>query len=276
MDFLKKLFHFYVFSNLHVAIAGFSFTRITEIGYGINNCFASLFVGLSIVLAYNFIRYYEIKTERLVWFRDWFNSNLIILKLLAGLSFLGLLILILNGYVSLKSLLFVAPFAIMTFFYVIPLIKIGEIEVSFRNLPFIKIFSISIAWAGVTTFFPIINFGIEWEMIDYLFLVTRFLFVFAIIIPFDIRDLNSDSNRLKTIPQIFGVNGAKIIGVLCMLLAMFLTFSLNDSLTVDIVLICCITILFLLFSSLKRSVFYASFFVESIPIVWLIIIMYFS
>ena len=276
MKFLKKLFHFYVFSNLHVAIAGFSLTRITEISYGIDNCFASLFVALSIVLSYNFIRYFEIKTDRLAWFSDWFNTNFIKIKILFVMSILGLLFLILNGYVSIIAMLFVIPFGIMAFFYVIPLFRMGEIDVSFRNLPYVKIFSISIAWAGVTAIFPIVNYGFELQIVDYLAFISRFLFVFSITLPFDIRDVHTDKNQLKTIPQIFGINAAKMIGAVSMVLIILLTYLVNESFPIDIILICILTILFLIFASPKRNIFYSSFFVESIPIIWLILITYFS
>jgi hypothetical protein len=276
MKLLKKLFHFYVFSNLHVAIAGFSLTRITEISYGVTNYCASLFVGFSIILSYNFIRFFEIKTDRFVWFYNWFNANFIKIKLLVAFSIIGLLYIVLKGYVNLKSLYFIFPFGIMTFFYVIPLFKIGKIEVSFRNLPFIKIFSISIAWAGISSLFPIVNAGIELGITDFFEFIIRLFFVLAITIPFDIRDVNNDNDELKTIPQIFGIKGAKIIGLLSIIFIVIITYLLKRNISIDTIIVSILTVLFLVFSTPKRSIFYSSFWVESIPIVWLLLIVYFS
>ena len=39
-------------------------------------------------------------------------------------------------------------------------------------------------------------------------LLSRFLFVFAICIPFDIRDVKYDNIKLKTIPIVFGIGAA--------------------------------------------------------------------
>jgi len=275
MKFFKKLFQFYIFSNLHVALAGFSLTRITEIRFEIDNYFASLFVAFSIVLSYNFIRYFEVKTARLVWFYSWFNTNFRKIKLLFGLSILGLCLLIFKGFINFNAILFVLPFGFMTFFYAVPLFKIGKTDVSFRNLPFIKIFSISIAWAGVTVFFPLVNFGLEIDLNTFLVFLINFFFVFAITIPFDIRDVYNDADKLKTIPQIFGVNGAKIIGVLSIVLLIFTSYFWENQIGTDIIFISIIATIFMLFSSSNQNRFYSSFWVESIPIMWFLIIVYF-
>ena len=271
MKLLKKLFNFYVFSNLHVAIAGFSLTRITEINYGIENCNVSIFVALGIVVSYNFIRYFEIKSDRLAWFYAWFQLNSLKLIVLSAFSFFGLFFLMFTERINIDAIIFMIPFCFMTFFYVVPLFKIGKMEVSFRNLPFIKIFSISIAWAGITAFLPIVNAGIVIKSMDYLMLISQFLFVFAITIPFDIRDVIKDDSKLKTIPQVFGVEKAKAIGVLVVLFLILVSYFKCEKLSIDLLVVGLVTIIFLFCSSIKRNRFYASFWVESIPILWLLL-----
>ena len=44
-----------------------------------------------------------------------------------------------------------------------------------------------------------------------LLFVQFFLFVIVCTMPFEIRDLKYDSNDLKTIPQIYGINNSKYI-----------------------------------------------------------------
>ena len=75
MGFLKRILDFYIFSNIHVAIAGFCITKLTLLKYAVNKNNVPFFVALSIIISYNFIRYYEIKTNKLKWFRSWFYNN---------------------------------------------------------------------------------------------------------------------------------------------------------------------------------------------------------
>ena len=57
------------------------------------------------------------------------------------------------------------------------------------------------------------------QTLNYLALFERFLFIFAITIPFDIRDLRFDKFNLATLPQYFGVRKARWIGIGALLIA---------------------------------------------------------
>ena len=274
MEFLKSILNFYIFSNFHVAIAGFCITKVTVIKYDIYDSYVPLFVGLSIVISYNFIRFYELKSGNLSWFKDWFFKYKMPIIFLCIFSVLALFFILFFSNFNAKSLLLLIPFGLMTFFYVIPILKFKNMEISFRNFPSAKIFSIALAWAGISVFFPIfeakhvINFDVFLEFIQ------RFAILIAITLPFDIRDLNFDSKNLKTLPQILGVVNCKVIGVLILFFAIFLElFKSSVELTNIIILVCIsvITGLFLLFSTENRKRNYTSFWVESIPIMWLIL-----
>jgi len=162
----------------------------------------------------------------------------------------------------------------MTFFYVLPLFKIGNIEVSFRNFPSIKIFSIAITWAGVTVLFPLYEFGYEFSRDVYIVFVQRILILIAISIPFDIRDVEIDSKLLKTLPQTLGINNSKKVGIgllfVFVLLEFFKSYYLNNNLYI-LLLVSFITGLFLWFSSSKKKRYYTYFWVESIPIIWFVL-----
>ncbi len=272
MQVLKKIVDFYIFSNFHVALAGFSITKVTLINFGISNNLTPFFVAFSILLSYNFIRYYEIKKNRLIWFESWFFKNTIKIVVLTIFAALGLGYILLLADFNLKSLVILFPFAFMTLFYAVPLFKIGKTEISFRNFPAIKIFSIAIAWAGISVFFPLDEANYQFTSSVYLEFFQRILFLLAIIIPFDIRDVNADLKSLKTLPQILGITNSKVLGILLLfgfvLLEIFKeNFTYFELLTVLIVSI--ISGFFLWFSSPKRSRYYTSFWVESIPIIWL-------
>ena len=272
MRLFKKLVDFYIFSNIHVALAGFSLTKITLINFGIADRLTPLFVAFSILISYNFIRFYEIKNNRLNWFKDWFFMNLREILLLMMLSILGLTFILFFTDFNLNSLLILFPFAFMTFFYAIPIVKIGKFEVSFRNFPMVKIFSIAIAWAGISVFFPLYEANLQFTSAVYLEFFQRILFLLAITIPFDIRDVNTDSKSLKTLPQFIGITSSKVLGIL-LLFGFVLLEIFKENFTyigfLIVLIISMITGIFLWFSSPKRPRYYTSFWVESIPVIWL-------
>jgi hypothetical protein len=277
MRLFKKLVNFYIFSNIHVALAGFSLTKITLINFGIADGLTPLFVAFSILISYNFIRFYEIKNNRLSWFKDWFFMNLKEILLLLILSILGLVTILFLADFNPTSLLILFPFAFMTFFYAIPLFKIGKLEVSFRNFPMVKIFSIVIAWAGISVFFPLYELNLQFTSAVYLEFFQRILFLLAITIPFDIRDMNADSKSLKTLPQIMGITSSKVLGILLLFGFVLLEIFKENFTYVGFLIVLIVSILaglFLWFSSPTRSRFYTSFWVESLPIIWLGLLLY--
>jgi 4-hydroxybenzoate polyprenyltransferase len=166
----------------------------------------------------------------------------------------------------------------MTFFYVIPIFKLKNIEISFRNFPSVKIFSIAFAWAGISVFFPIYEAKMNITFDIFIEFIQRFALLIVIIIPFDIRDVKSDSDSLKTLPQVLGIKASKIIGMVLLLFTIGLEFfkMIFETSTIIIwVIIALITAIFLWFSSENKSRYYAGFWVESIPIYWLILVIYF-
>jgi len=274
MQFLIKIVNFYIFSNIHVALAGFCMTKITLLKFSFSSNLAPLFVALSIIVSYNFIRFYEIKTNRLSWMKKWFVEYQEKLFYLSTISISGLIYILFFTDFNLKSLIVLFPFAFMTFFYVVPLFKIGNYEVSFRNFPGIKIFSIAIAWAGISVLFPLYEEGFHYNPSVFIEFLQRILILIVITIPFDIRDVASDSKELKTLPLILGVRNVKWLGTCFLFLYVLLDFFNNQS-SIITVIIAIITGLFLWNSSSKSTRFYTSFWVESIPIFWFILIILF-
>lgn len=47
---------------------------------------------------------------------------------------------------------------------------------------------------------------------------SHYLYILALTIPFDIRDLQYDSKEYKTIPQQFGVQGSKVIAEIALMM----------------------------------------------------------
>jgi hypothetical protein len=92
---------------------------------------------------------------------------------------------------------------------------------------------------------------------------------------FEIIDLRFDDPHLKTVPQQIGVAKTKQVGVAMMILFLLLEFLSNDFRIEFFALktgLAVTTILFLLFSNENRSRYYVSFWVESIPVFWWLVV----
>ena len=138
----------------------------------------------------------------------------------------GFPILFAAGYFFFQSIDNILPFlsivllCLVVIFYYIPF---GQN--SLRTFSFSKIFIISLCWTMATVYIPYIldqNSKIGSE--NYLLIVERFLFIFAITIPFDIRDIVNDKKHgLKTIPIAIGIRNALILSIL--ILSLYLLLS---------------------------------------------------
>jgi len=83
---------------------------------------------------------------------------------------------------------------------------------------------------------------------------------------------------LQTIPQKFGVKKTKYLGYLFLIcfciLSLLLQYEILD--IVIAILIAIVIGLFIRFSSTKNTKYYTSFWVESIPILWWILVLIFN
>ena len=111
MQFLKRIFDFYLFSNIHVALSGYCLTKITLLTFKIENSLTPLFVAFSIVISYNFIRFFEIKIKRLSWFKNWFDKHKNYLIILSILAVLGIIFILFSSQFNSYSLWILLPFA---------------------------------------------------------------------------------------------------------------------------------------------------------------------
>lgn len=273
MQFLKKTFQFYIFSNIHVALAVSCLIKITLLGADISENYTPLFVFFSTLVAYNLIRFFRY-SDLPKWIRTWLKGNQ---RVLIGLTLASsIAVLLLTFKMQFKALLWLFPFGVFTIFYALPLpFKKGPL----RNLPGIKIFLISISFAGITVLFPLVQNDIVINSNTWVIFIQRFIFIVLITIPFDIRDINNDMESLKTLPQKFGIINVKLFGFLLGVIFFsleFLKVSMN-SYDVNIVLmISVISVLFLIFASDKQVKYYSSFWVEAIPIYWFLALILFN
>jgi 4-hydroxybenzoate polyprenyltransferase len=111
--------------------------------------------------------------------------------------------------VSAESQLLLIFLSIISFCYGLPMFSLGDQKFGLRNIPGLKPFLITIVWTLSTVLLPILEaqeMHINVSMRDTMILIAkRFLFIFALTVPFDIRDLFEDNKLgVRTIPVIIG------------------------------------------------------------------------
>ena len=119
-------------------------------------------------------------------------------------------------YLSIESKLLMLFTGLVAVGYNIPFLTLDNQNIGLRNIPGIKLFLIAMVWAVSCVLLPIMELQHSNQLNitpgDTLLLVfKRFLFVAAITVPFDIRDLFQDKlYALKTIPVMLGEKRAYI------------------------------------------------------------------
>ena len=270
LKYLKQIFDFYINSSIHVALAASVLVLITyhfaklPISWSV---FSFVFSGT--LVCYNTIKYAEVflKTKTLKQSIKFIFILNVICSILSGYLFFQL---------STSAQIAILFFLFLSVLYLIPL---GKSRVNLRNLARIKIYIVSLCWAGVTVLIPILNADVVIEN-DLVFkFVQRFVFTYILILIFDINDLKYDEVRLKTLPQTIGVENTK--NIIYLLLVVFFALEFFKSAQLQnqwIINILVSLIIFFLayFVTSKKTKYYTLFWVESVPMIWYILILLFT
>lgn len=263
--YLRWLFSLYIKSSLHVALAVTGFSLVTIFEFDLQIPIALLyFTFFSTVVAYNFTKYLSLLNRR----------HLVITPSLKAIAIISLLSFacttIFLFYLHKFTLAVAAVPALLTAAYGLPVFRSGT---NLRQVYGAKLFIIGIVWALVTTGLPFAAHQGELPSFSVLFTegFQRLLFVMVLTLPFDIRDIQTDTKQLGTIPQIFGITATQTIGLtvlaVVVLIEIVQAHSLN-SVLVMFLLMSGITALLIHKSMTVRSPWFASFWVEGVPILW--------
>ena len=139
-------------------------------------------------------------------------------RLIISITMISLLCLIPLGlwYLSIESKVLMVFTGLLAVGYNVPFLTLNQQKIGLRNIPGIKLFLIALVWSVSCVLLPIVelerSYQINVSSADTLLLVAkRFLFIAAITVPFDIRDLFQDKlYALKTIPVMLGEKKAYI------------------------------------------------------------------
>ena len=257
---MKSFIRFLVFSNIWVAFCVLALALSSELILETTNYQVSKFIFFATIFTYNFQRFVRVRRGSNHIRKQWLVENKrIIYSLILSSGIMG-------GYCFFQ---FQAPTQIaIAFSGVLSLLY----PFGLRKVPFSKIFVISLIWTISTMLLFVIENNIPITQNIVLHLISRFLFVFAITIPFDIRDLKYDAQNLKTIPLFFGVQKSKIIGVLALIICGIISFfqSLENDLILSnllaLILLYFVASIFIVKSEESKGEMYFSFWIESLCI----------
>ncbi|MDO9254372.1 MAG: UbiA family prenyltransferase [Bacteroidales bacterium] len=259
-----KVLGFIIHSNILIALAALALTLATQVQLGLEpRAHAYLAViFLATLFDYNLHRYLTLynkpkaaKNEKLKWASD---HRTLFLALFIS-SFIGLVIALF--FVKTRILFLLLPLALLSFLYSYP----GKQKHRFRLLRItgMKTILIALVWSSATVLIPIFSEKQSFDFTQIVLLFAEcFTFIFAIAIPFDIRDVETDRiSSLKTIPIHFGeINALKISNIVLLLSLSFAAFHyLNSNLAFILpgyLLSIIITFIFINNKSLKNTTFY--------------------
>ena len=268
MRLLRQFVDFYIHSSIHVGLAAYAFVQMTGFLFEITVIEnMALFAFFGTIVGYNFVKYDALARKQKFQMRTE-------LKLIAVVSFLSFLA---TGYYFLQlqqiAKITAFTFLILTMLYTVPFFPNQK---NARNWAGIKIYIVAFCWVGVTLFLPVVNAGIPVENEIFIIALQRFTILFVLILIFEIVDFRIDDPNLKTVPQQIGVERTKIVGSILLLVFILLCFFQIDFTfaTFFVRLGVALTILFfLLFATENKSKYYSTFWVESIPIFWWLLIL---
>lgn len=275
MKVLERVLDFYINSSIHVALSVFSLAWITLLEFHLPyDEHVLYFIFYASITGYNFVKFFGLAKFH-------HRSLAKRLKCIQIFSFVCFILLCFYAFkLEFRTLLYISIFAAVTFLYAIPFFPkrmLLDDKHNLRSIGGIKVYIIALVWAGVTVFLPLINADFDINSDVIITTIQRFILVVVLMLPFEIRDLNYDSLKLSTIPQNIGVKNTKALGVILLIFFFFLEYFKDEVDVKRLIILLVITfviLLFLVFARKNQGKYYSSFWVESIPVIWLILLLF--
>jgi 4-hydroxybenzoate polyprenyltransferase len=215
-------------SNVYIALAAVALTWETQVQLGLEPYWNAylFFIFFAVLFEYSFHRLLSILTSRFPQKIDNEPGIPVVRKkiyLMTGFSVVGFFCS--ACFVNFEVLFIFIPVALLTLLYSI-LIFGNEKQVSgLRKIPFLKNLLIAVVWASATVFLPVFQSTQKFPIIEvFAIFMERFIFIFALSIPFDIRDMAADmQSGLKTVPIL--LNSQKATNISYLSLTIFFLIS---------------------------------------------------
>lgn len=269
MNVLKKGFNFYLDSSIHIGFSVYALTYYTLFLFDIPYDEAVLyFTFYGTIVTYNFIKYGSSA-------KQYFFVATKYLKFIQILSFVCFVLATYYAFqLQLKTFMLAVGLSLLSSLYIIPFLPKQR---NLRTLPGFKISIVALCWTGVTVLLPIINADMPLAETKVILLsLQRFVLVLILMIPFEISDLSYDAAALGTLPQRLGIPRTKLLAYVWIVLFVLLEYFIEKSFSGTFFMAVGIGILLSLSiwqSRIKKSKYFTSFWVESIPIVWFLLVL---
>jgi hypothetical protein len=259
---LKSIFQFYIHSSIHVALAvvAFAVLRMKEMGLDLEFNFL-FFMFLASVSGYNFVKFAGIAKL----YHRRLTRQLKGIQLFSAAAFLLMLYFLFQ--LNLKSILLLIGLSLINFVYAFPVFTNRK---NLRNLSGVKIFIIALVWASSCVLLPSLEFRITLNTFTIWQFVQQILMILTLMIPFEIRDFKYDDQNLFTLPQILGIWKTKFLGSAILVLILLIPIFNHEISLLFTIPFSVLLFLLILFASKNQHAYYASFFVEVIPILSLL------
>lgn len=268
MKVLNNIFDFYINASIHVAFSVYVFVRITEMYFNVpydENLDYFIFYGT--ITGYNFVKYAGVAKLHHISLTD----NLKIIQIFSFFCFLAMCYY--ASLIDFNALLFTIPFSLLTILYAVPFLS--GFAKNLRQISYLKIIVVALVWVGYTVLLPLFNAKQELDVSTLFFSIQRFLFVIVLILSFDIRDVKYDAISLQTIPKKIGIEKTKRLGLMLLVFTLVLEFVIPSIVTTKtpFLLFFFLVIIFLMRAKINQPKYYSSFFVESLPIIWWLLLL---
>ena len=269
MRIFKVLFDFYINSSIHVGLSCYALVRMTQHMFHIpyEEPVAN-FAFFGTVVGYNFVKYDALARAKKAQMRN--ELKLIALFSLCSLALVGYYFFQLARITQITAIAFFS----ITLLYTLPFFPNRR---NARNWAGVKIYIVALCWVGVTIGLPLLNAEVAITSDFFLKCIQRFILIFVLVLVFEIIDMSKDDPHLQTVPQQIGAKMTKNLGIALMILFYFLEFLKSNfdvkQLIVNFVLVVLVS-LSLIFVNEQRSKYYTSFWVESIPILWWLMVVF--
>jgi 4-hydroxybenzoate polyprenyltransferase len=219
-----KALGFIINSNIFISVAAVSLALATQVQLGgkphLHAYLAVIF--FATLFDYNLHRYIAVYNKpeafQIKKFK-WATKHPKLLKILIISSFAGFGITLF--FVRIEVLYLLVSLAFLSFLYSIPGLGRHKNRTGLTGITGMKTLLIAFVWTSATVLLPILQEGFSSDYTNaFLVFAERFAFIFAIAIPFDIRDMKADSLAMfKTIPIVLGENNALRIANIALLLS---------------------------------------------------------
>lgn len=220
---MRRLAAFLVHSNVWIATGAAALALETSCLLGFEPVWpAAVQLFLATFMVYSLQRLVKVQTEKFpsdaLVFAARHRKALLaaVLACAVGVAFVP--VQITNSFVVLALL--VGAFSVL---YVAKIFSLQSQKVALREIPFAKLWTVTLVWAVATAVLPIVQFGtLSSESLS--LILERWFFLVAITIPFDIRDLQVDPPHARTLPMLIGVSRAKKVTWVFFALALLVNF----------------------------------------------------